>query len=295
MAVTDLYRLRKHIWLSMEFYQAGYNVFVLEYTVNPLDEAPLKLQPLNDISRAMRMIRFRAEQLHVLSNRIVVCGFSAGGHLCASLCVHGKDIKDSDEKYQKFSNKPDAAVLSYPVITSGKYAHRDSFVALLGKNSTKKELEYMSIEKYVTKKYHHVSFGRQQRMEPFRYRIAILLAQKIVWKKEFHLRTHSIFRRAYMECLLQQRTGWNAEEDSLILQEQLSYACRSDSCGKKLHFLKEKGEELTCDKMGLEEHSHRNGTAEQKEEIRKTLKEVQIWPKLAEEWLEKIIDYKGEA
>ena len=132
--------------VAMEFYQAGYNVFVLEYTVNPLDEAPLKLQPLNDISRAMRMIRFRAEQLHVLSDRIVVCGFSAGGHLCASLCVHGKDIKDPDEKYQKFSNRPDAAVLSYPVITSGKYAHRDSFVALFGKNPTNKVLEYMSIE-----------------------------------------------------------------------------------------------------------------------------------------------------
>ena len=97
------------------------------------------------------MIRFRAEQLNILSDQIVVCGFSAGGHLCASLCVHGADIEDPDEKYQKFSNKPDAAVLSYPVITSGKYAHRDSFVALLGKNSTKKELEYMSIEKYVTK------------------------------------------------------------------------------------------------------------------------------------------------
>ena len=35
--------------VAMEFYQAGYNVFVLEYTVNPLDEAPLKLQPLKDI------------------------------------------------------------------------------------------------------------------------------------------------------------------------------------------------------------------------------------------------------
>ena len=69
--------------VAMEFYQAGYNVFVLEYTVNPLDEAPLKLQPLNDISRAMRMIRFRAEQLHILADQIVVCGFSAGGHLCA--------------------------------------------------------------------------------------------------------------------------------------------------------------------------------------------------------------------
>lgn len=137
--------------VAMEFYQAGYNVFVLEYTVNPLDEAPLKLQPMKDISRAMRMIRFRAEQLHVLSDRIVVCGFSAGGHLCASLCVHGADIEDPDEKYQKFSNKPDAAVLSYPVITTGKYTHKDSFVALYGKSPTRKELEYMSIEKHVTK------------------------------------------------------------------------------------------------------------------------------------------------
>ena len=126
--------------VAMEFYQAGYNVFVLEYTVNPLDEAPLKLQPMKDISRAMRMIRFRAEQLHVLSDRIVVCGFSAGGHLCASLCVHGADIEDPDEKYQKFSNKPDAAVLSYPVITTGKYTHKDSFVALYGKSPTRKEM-----------------------------------------------------------------------------------------------------------------------------------------------------------
>ena len=50
---------------AMEFYQAGYNVFVLEYTVNQLDEAPLKLQPLNDISRTIRMIRFRAEEYRI--------------------------------------------------------------------------------------------------------------------------------------------------------------------------------------------------------------------------------------
>ena len=73
--------------VAMEFYQAGYNVFVLEYTVNPLDEAPLKLQPLKDISRAMRMIRFRAEQLHILSDQIVVCGFSAGGHLLSLIHI----------------------------------------------------------------------------------------------------------------------------------------------------------------------------------------------------------------
>ena len=45
---------------AMEFYGAGYNVFVLEYTINQLDEAPLKMQPLHDISRAIRMIRSRA-------------------------------------------------------------------------------------------------------------------------------------------------------------------------------------------------------------------------------------------
>ena len=53
------------------------------------------------------------------------------------------------------------------------------------------------------------------------------------------------------------------------------------------------GEELLV-KNGIGRTQPPKWTAEQKEEIRKTLKEVQIWPKLAEEWLEKIIDYKGE-
>ena len=114
-----------------EFYRAGYNVFVLAYTVNLLDE-PLKLQPLNDISRAVRMIRKNADTYSVDPEQIALCGFSAGGHLCASLCVHFGDIADQDPEYQAVSNRPDAAILSYPVITSGEYAHRDSMTALLG-------------------------------------------------------------------------------------------------------------------------------------------------------------------
>ena len=135
---------------AMEFYQTGYNVFVLAYTINLLDEAPLKLQPLNDISRAVRMIRFHAEELHSRADQIAICGFSAGGHLCASLCVHGKDVTDPDENYQSVSNRPDAVILAYPVISSGKYGHRDSFVALLGKNPTEQELDYMALENHVT-------------------------------------------------------------------------------------------------------------------------------------------------
>ena len=137
---------------ALEFYRAGYNVFVLAYTVNHLDEldAPLGMQPLQDISRAVRVIRAHSAQCKIDPLKIAVCGFSAGGHLCASLCVHYEDIKDPDPEYGEVSNRPDAAVLCYPVITSGEYANRESFRALLGADPDEKDLEYMSLEKHVT-------------------------------------------------------------------------------------------------------------------------------------------------
>ena len=42
--------------VARRFYEKNYNVFVLAYTVNYFDE-PLRMQPLNDISRAVRIIR----------------------------------------------------------------------------------------------------------------------------------------------------------------------------------------------------------------------------------------------
>ena len=134
---------------AMEFYRAGYNVFVLAYTVNDLDE-PLKMQPLSDIARAVRIIRGHCGQCHIDPDRLVVCGFSAGGHLCASLCVHHRDIHDPDALYNEITARPDAALLCYPVITSGEYANRESYKALLGEEPDEAELEYMSLEKQVT-------------------------------------------------------------------------------------------------------------------------------------------------
>ena len=52
--------------------------------------------------------------------------------------------------YQTASAKPNAVILSYPVITSGDCAHRGSFTALLGADASEEELEYMSLEKQVT-------------------------------------------------------------------------------------------------------------------------------------------------
>lgn len=127
----------------------GYQTLALTYTVNPTGDAPLRQQPMRDLSRAIRLIRSRAEALGVDPNRIAVCGFSAGAHLCASLAAHFQDITDPDSRLQSFSNRPDAVILGYPVITTGEYAHRGSVEALLGENPTPEELEYYSIETQV--------------------------------------------------------------------------------------------------------------------------------------------------
>lgn len=136
--------------VAIKFYEAGFNAFVLTYTVDPIISEPLKLQPLKDILRAIRVIRKNAAELEVAEDMITVAGFSAGGHLAASSCVHFMDIEEKNPLYKGISARPDSAVLSYPVITSGEKAHRGSFEALIGKDAASEELEYMSLEKQVT-------------------------------------------------------------------------------------------------------------------------------------------------
>lgn len=133
--------------VAREFYKEGYQAFVCTYTTNLLGAVPLNDQPMKDLSRAVRFVRKAAEEFKVLTNQVIICGFSAGAHLCGSLCVHFKDV--SDVRYEEIPNRPDAAILSYPVITSGEYAHRDSFNALLGENPSEEQLAYVSLEKQV--------------------------------------------------------------------------------------------------------------------------------------------------
>lgn len=137
--------------VAMEFYQKGYNAFVCTYTVNPTTTVPLFMQPLRDLSRAIRFVRKEAKHFWIKPDELVICGFSAGGHLCGSLCVHHEDVPDKNPLYAGVSNRPDAAILSYPVITSGELAHRGSFDNLLGIDAPEEKLHYMSLEHQVTK------------------------------------------------------------------------------------------------------------------------------------------------
>ena len=136
--------------VAKKFYEKGYQAFVLTYTVNPLENAPLKEQPMRDLLRAICFLRKSAAKLQINPAQVVICGFSAGGHLCGSACVHYRDVEEENEEFAAYSGRPDAAVLSYPVITSGTYAHRGSFDCLLGRDATQEELQYMSLETQVT-------------------------------------------------------------------------------------------------------------------------------------------------
>lgn len=134
---------------AMEFYRRGMNAFVLSYTTDITMSVPLKKQPLNDISRAVRFIRKKAEDYHIVGKKLFICGFSAGAHICGSLAVHFDDVDEKDPEYKEISNRPDGVILSYPVITTGEFTHASSVEALLGKEPAEEELTYFSLEKQV--------------------------------------------------------------------------------------------------------------------------------------------------
>lgn len=136
--------------VAKRFYKMGYNAFVVTYTTNILFKEPLMQQPMKDVSRAIRLIRKDADKFGIFSDKLTICGFSAGAHLCGSVSVHFEDIHDDNKELDLISNRPDAVILSYPVITSGEFAHRDSFNALLGADAGDELLEYYSLEKQVT-------------------------------------------------------------------------------------------------------------------------------------------------
>ncbi len=137
--------------VAEKFYDYGFNAFVFTYTTNMLELEPLKDQPMRDLARAVRLIRKNADHYKIDPGKIALCGFSAGAHLCGSLCVHFSDVSETDPELSAVSCRPDAAILSYPVITSGDKCHQGSFDALLGFHPSPEELQYYSLETQVTK------------------------------------------------------------------------------------------------------------------------------------------------
>ena len=133
--------------VARTFYEKGYQAAVLTYTTNPLSMVPLHEQPLKDIARAVRMIRAKKDEFRTFTDRIIICGFSAGAHVCGTLAEYHDTVADS--LYPEVSAAPDRTVLCYPVITMGEYAHKGSVATLLGSDASAEDIEKMSLEKNV--------------------------------------------------------------------------------------------------------------------------------------------------
>ena len=101
----------------------GIAAFVLKYRLpDSLTSTHPDQVPLSDAKQAIRIVRASAQEWNIKPNHIGIMGFSAGGHLAATLSTHFEE-----------GTRPDFAILIYPVISMDKsIAHVGSRNNLIG-------------------------------------------------------------------------------------------------------------------------------------------------------------------
>ncbi len=149
--------------IARKFYAAGYNTFTLYYSTTEYSQNPENItdkksghpKPLLEASAAIAHIRRNAEAYNIDPEKIVVIGFSAGGHLAASVAtLWDCDFVKEECEIASGENKPNAAILSYPVISADPAIwHEGSFRNLLaGQADFDAAAPRYSLEKQVSDK-----------------------------------------------------------------------------------------------------------------------------------------------
>ncbi len=133
-------------WLNAR----GITAFMLCYRLAPYRH-PI---PLQDAQRALRTVRARAAEWGIDAGRIGVWGFSAGGHLCATLATHfDAGNSQAADAIERAGCRPDFVILAYPVICMDPpYAHIGSRENLLGDHPDPALVHSVSNERQVTAK-----------------------------------------------------------------------------------------------------------------------------------------------
>lgn len=101
--------------VALRYAAAGYHAFVLHYSTG---REAAGFAPLKEISWAIGHIRDNAAQWKIDSEKIAVCGFSAGGHLALSSGILA-------------GNKPNATILAYPATSCPNFPGADFMLKLL--------------------------------------------------------------------------------------------------------------------------------------------------------------------
>jgi acetyl esterase/lipase len=117
---------------------AGITAFVLRYRLPREGWAQPSDAPLQDAQRAIRLIRAGAASYGIDPKRVAAMGFSAGGHVMASLATrHQTPVYPSQDAADRVDARPDLSALIYPVIDMARpLAHAGSREALLGPDPT---------------------------------------------------------------------------------------------------------------------------------------------------------------
>ncbi len=133
------------VWLN----SLGIMGIVLRYRHGPRYHHPV---PLMDAARAVRTTRHRATSWGIDPKRIGILGFSAGGHLAATLATRFTTGDSSNaDPLEHQSSRPDLAILLYPVITmADPFAHARSREHLLGKDAADEQINLLSNERHVS-------------------------------------------------------------------------------------------------------------------------------------------------
>ncbi|HEX4371249.1 MAG TPA: alpha/beta hydrolase [Rhizomicrobium sp.] len=141
---------REGIETARLFNRAGITCFILRYRL-PLDGwVDGADAPLQDAQRAMRLIRANAATYGVNPAKVGVIGFSAGGHLAASLATRftaevyaPRDSADSQDA------KPSIVALLFPVTTMGDGTDPGTRANLLGNTPSPEAILAYSCDKHV--------------------------------------------------------------------------------------------------------------------------------------------------
>jgi acetyl esterase/lipase len=92
------------------FNDLGITAFVLQYSVPEKHE-----DALQDLQRAVRLVRGRADEWYINPQKVGVIGFSAGGSLCARVsCIPEKIYYEPVDVTDSLSSIPDFTLLIYP-------------------------------------------------------------------------------------------------------------------------------------------------------------------------------------
>ena len=134
------------------FNSLGVTAFVLKYRMP--DDSIMEnktIGPMQDGQRAIRLVRSHAKEWGIDPSKIGIMGFSAGGHLAATLStLYNDKVYESDDQS---SARPDFSILIYPVISMNQsITHGGSRVNLLGDSPTPEMVKHYSNELQVNDK-----------------------------------------------------------------------------------------------------------------------------------------------